>query len=349
MKNLLLPALLIVIPGGAALATEYKTERALRVEIETELKLETTTMEIERDGEKQESPGGSSSHSRRKEVHVDKVVEVKDGQPTKVRRTFESVGGKTERTFGENSNETDLESPLEGVTLEIVRGEDKVESTAVEGGSPDGKALEGHRTELFLDALLPASDVKADDTWELDSETVRRALRLDVSGALFAPPARPEGGGEGGGDGGGRRRGGRGMGGADSGLLSRAEWTGKAKLVSFDHDVDGTACAEIEIQLEASGDMPEPERGGGRGERSYSPEVIVLPAASNTYQISLEGKFYFAVKERRPVLLDLEGTAKVERENEMTRGETTMRIHVVQEGSVLVQVKVSEQAADKEK
>ena len=342
MKILLAPVLLVAIPGSAALSTEYKAERALRVEIETDMKLETTTMEIERDGERQDGPGGgSSSHLQRKEVHVDHVVEVKEGAPTKIRRSFEAVGGRTERTFGENSTEQDLESPLEGVTLEIVRGEDKVESTAVEGGSPDGKALEGHRTELFLDALLPAGDVKADEEWELDSETVRRALRLDVSGALFPPPARPEGGGEEGG-GGGRRRGMRGMGGADSGLLTRAEWTGKAKLVALDHDLDGTTCAEIALELEASGDLPEPERGGGRGERVFTPGIGSLPAASNTYTISLEGKLYFAVQERRPVLLDVEGSAKVERENEMTRGESTMRIHVVQEGPVRIQVKISD-------
>jgi len=348
MKSMIVSALLVALPGGAALSTEYKTERALRLEIETDLKLETTTMEVERDGERQDGPGGgSSTHASRKEVHMDHVLEVKEGQPIKVRRTFEAVGGKVETVFGENSRDTDLESPLEGVTLEIVRGEDKTESTAVEGGSPSGKALEDHRTDLFLDALLPEGDAKADATWELDSDAVRRALRLDVSGALFPPPERTEGGGEEGG-GGGRRRGGM-RGGADAGLLSRAEWKGTARLLSLDHDLDGTACAEIELKLEASGELPEPERGGGRGERAFTPETVVLPAATTTYQIGLEGKFYFAVKDRRPVSLDLEGTAKVERENEMKRGESTIRIHVIQEGSVSFQVKVAEQAAEKEK
>lgn len=348
MQTTFVSALLIVIPGTAALTTEYKTERALRFEIETDLKLETTTMEVERDGERQDGmSGGASSHASRKEVHVDTVVEAKDGQPMKVRRTFESVGGRTEAVFGENSRETDLESPLEGVTLEIVRKEDETESTAVEGGSPDEKALEGHRTDLFLDALLPdgpEGNVKVDDMWELDSEKIRRALRLDLSAALFPPPPPPEGGGE---EGGGRRRGMRG--GADAGLLTRAEWKGTAKLVSMDHDVDGTVCAEIELKLEASGDLPEPERGGGRGERAYSPAAIVLPAATSTYQIDLEGKLYFAVKERRPVSLDLEGSAKVERDSEMKRGESTIRIHSIQEGSVKFLVKVTEEPASEEK
>ena len=147
MKILTASLLLAAVPAGSALSTDYKPERALRFEIETELKLETTTMEIERDGERTDAPSGGSSHVRRKEVHVDHVIEVKDGQPTKVRRAFESVGGKSEVEFGEQTRESDIESPLEGVTLEIVRGEGKVESSAVEGGSPPAKSLEGHRTE----------------------------------------------------------------------------------------------------------------------------------------------------------------------------------------------------------
>ena len=350
MKLMIVSALLVALPGGASLKTEYKTERALRVEVETDMKLETTTMDIEVDGERQDGHGGgASSHMRRKEIHVDRVVEMKDGEPTKVRRAFESVGGKTERVFGDNSSDSDIESPLEGVTLEIVRSDGKVESAAIEGGSPGGKALEGHRPDNFLDALLPEGDVKAEQTWELDTDAVRRALRLDVAGALYPPPQRGEGGGEEGGGGGGRRRGMRGMGGADAGLLARAEWKGTAKLLSLDHDVDGTPCAEIELKLSASGDLPEPERGGGRGERAFSPDAILLPAATSTYQIDLEGKFHFAVKDHRPVSLDLEGTAKVERENEMKRNDSTMHIHVVQEGSVTYQVKVAEQAAGEEK
>src|SRR5262245_12348992 len=42
MKTLIAPALLTLIPAGAALSTEYKTDRALRVEVETDLQMETT-------------------------------------------------------------------------------------------------------------------------------------------------------------------------------------------------------------------------------------------------------------------------------------------------------------------
>src|SRR5262245_15415892 len=162
---LLAPAL--VVPGGAALSTEYKTDRALKMEIDASLKMETTTMEMWRDGERQEPQGGGfATETKKKEVHVDKVLEVKDGKPTKVRRTFESVTGKTSASMG-GDNENDC--PLEGVTLEIKRDGDKVDVGAVEGKTPDAKLLEHHVPENFLDGLLPENDAKVDSTWELDS------------------------------------------------------------------------------------------------------------------------------------------------------------------------------------
>src|SRR5262249_18267880 len=120
MKILTASVLLAVLPGGVSLSTQYKADRTLRMEIESSLKMETTTLEIVRDGETQSPNGGMSTETHREEVHVDKVLEVKDGKPTKVERSFEKVGGKSSRTMGDNnSNDTEIESPLDGVTLEI--------------------------------------------------------------------------------------------------------------------------------------------------------------------------------------------------------------------------------------
>ncbi len=346
MKILTASVLLATLPGGVTLSTQYKAERALRMEIETSMKLETTTMDIEVDGERQEGHGGGATmEASRKEVHVDRVVEVKDGKPTKVHRRFEHVAGKMSFTRDDNSTDTDLESPLDGVTIEIARDADgKVEVSAVEGGKPDGKALERHLPELFLDGLLPESDVKVDATWELDKDAVSRALRLDVSQALFPPPERAAGGGEGGG---GRRRGMGRLGGGTINLLQQADWKGKAKLAVTDREVDGQTCAVIELKLTASGDMPEPEsRGGGRGQ-AFDPAPIAGSAVKNTYDISLEGKLLFAVKEKRPVSLELEGTAKVEMQNESTRNDRTFKMHVVQEGNLTYKVAVSEEKREK--
>jgi hypothetical protein len=348
MKILTASLILATIPGGTALSTEYKADRALRMEIESTLKMETTTMDIVRDGEPMDAHGGGmSSETTHKEVHVDKVVEAKDGKPTKVHRTFEKVSGKMSRSMGDNANDSEIDCPLDGVTLEIKRDADgKVQAAAVEGKAPDAKLLENHVPDNFLDGLLPEGDAKADMSWDLDPEAIKRALRLDVTPALYPRPERPEGGGEGGG---GRRRGGGRMGGGDTAFMQMAEWKGKAKLVALDKDVDGVACAVIELKLEASGDLPEPEMGGRRGDRAFEPAVPGFSAAKNTYDANLEGKFLFAVKARRPVSLELEGTAKLETTRETTRDDHTMKFHVVVEGNATYKVAVSEESAKAEK
>ena len=331
------------LPGGA-LTTEYKTDRALRMEIESTLQMETARMEITRDGEPQQGRGGGASETRHKEVHVDRVLEVKEGKPTKVRRSFESLSGKTSMTMGDTSNESEVDCPLDGATLEIERDGDKVDVAAVEGKTPEGKALENHVPENFLDALLPEGDMKVDSTWELDSDAVKRALRLDVVEALYPRPERPEGGGEGEG----RGRGRRGMRG-NTNFLREAEWRGKAKLVAMDHDVNGKPCAVIELKVEASGDLPEPEFGGGRGGRMFEPALPGRAAAKSTYDVSLEGKLLFSIPSKHPVSLDLEGSAKTEVEREFTREESTTKMHVVMEGNISYRVTVAEESAKAEK
>ncbi len=349
---LLAPAFLL--PGGApTLSTEYKTDRALKMEIESTVKMETTSMEMSRDGEPVNGGGGGggASEMRHKEVHVDKVLAVKDGKPTKVRRSFETLSGKMSFTMGGEPQDREIESPIEGVTLEIKRDEDgKVDVGAVEGKSPDEKSLEHHVPENFLDGLLPEGDKKVDATWDLDSEAIKRALRLDVREGLYPRPERPEGGagGEGGGGGRGRRGGMRG-GGGNMGFLTNAEWHGKAKLVATDKDVDGKPCAVIDLKLEASGDMPEPEMGGGRRGRMFDPETGALSAAKSTYDVTLEGKFVFSTQAKRPVSLDLDGTAKTDVDREMKREDSTMKFHIVMEGTVAYKVAVSEESAKAEK
>src|SRR5262249_19881287 len=107
--------------------------------------------------------------------------------------------------------------------------------------------------------------------------------------------------------------------------------------------------AVIELKLEAKGDLPEPEFGGGRRERSFEPAIPAFPAAKNGYEVSLEGKLVFAIKDRRPVSLDLEGTARMEMERETKRDDHTTKFHSVVEGTVTYKVAVSEEAAKAEK
>src|SRR5438477_11361799 len=154
MKLLVLTAIAgTTLVAGKALTTKYTTERALKVATESSVTMETTTMEMERDGEPAPNRGGGGSKTEmtREEVHVDRVLEAADGKPAKIRRTFEKVGGTMSMSFGDQSRDNDLESPFQGITVELERGKDGITSSVVQGKSPDGdKALDGQQLELFI-------------------------------------------------------------------------------------------------------------------------------------------------------------------------------------------------------
>lgn len=345
--NALVPSLFagLLLSGGHTLATKYSTDRTLRFELESSLTMSTTSMEVERDGEPVESGGrGSKMESVYEEVHVDRPMAVGDGKPTKLRRTFEKVGGTSSMTFGDNVRDSELESSFEGVTLELVVKDGAVETDVVEGSKPDGEgALEGHRIETFLDGLLPSDAVEVDGAWDLEKDAILRALRLDVRKALYARPAPPEGGGE---SGGGGRRSGRGMGGGSNGMLENAEWKGTAKLVSADKEIDGVSCSVVELKLEAAGSRELPQRTGGRRGGVFGLETALENTL--TYDLRLEGKLVFSNKDKRPVSLKLEGTAHSDTRTEFSGGERSMKTHAVQDGKIEYKVEVSEEAVKKE-
>lgn len=342
------PFALLTVPaalflGGQLLSTHYEAEQTLRVVIETSITMDTE-MSMERDGQPVEGRGGGggmSSESEYKEVHVDTIVAAEKGKPSKVKRTFEELGGKRSTSFGEESRDSDVESPLEGVTVMLSGEGADVEAEVVEGKKPeDDKAFEHQRVELFLDGVLPSKEVEEGATWDLTKEQVLAILALDTHRGIFPPPQREGGGDRGGGGGGGRRGGGRmGGGGGDLGLLMAFDWKGKAKLASAKDEVDGVECAVIELELTASGELPMPEARAPRGERMLAPESEAL---GNGYDASLEGKLAFDLAAKRPHSLEISGklsnTMDMEREG---RDGGTMKIHTKRDGKVKLSVKVT--------
>lgn len=341
MSRLLIPAAVaFVFAGSGTLATDYTQERALRIECERTVEMETTDSSFERDGEPMEGRGGGGGGTvtTQKIVHIDRVVEHDDGTPLKVRREFESVEGSASIDMGERgSTDVDQESPLDGVTIELEDDDGDVEVKVVDGSEPDDSAaLEGHRLALALDALLPDGDTDDGDSWDLESDDIIAALGFDLQGALFPPAQREEGGGE---RGGGRGRG-RGMrGGGNERFMGNVEWKGKATLEGGTEDHDGIECIVITLELESSGDMPEGEGGGGFG--GGDP-----PQIDASYEVELEGKLLFSTEAARPVLLEVEGTIETEREMEMSRGGSSMVIYTKREGEFKQTVTVSEEAGE---
>jgi len=198
--------------------------------------------------------------------------------------------------------------------------------------------LEGHSLTLALDALLPDEDVDSGDSWEIDKDALLRALGMDVESALF-PRRAPEGGGEGrGGRGGGRGGfGGGGGGGSPVAFFKDADWEGKAEYSGSTEEVEGLECAVIELEFEAEGDLPERQFGRDRREFSFglkSPFGIgsLASVLESTYEVTLEGKLYFSLEEKRPVKLELEGEFTLETNREFDRQGSSMSMETTQEG-----------------
>jgi hypothetical protein len=197
-KPILLSCAALLV-AGTQHSTDYSPDKGFKVEVLTELSMKTTSSSFERDGEPVEGRGGGSgdmaSSMKHQAVIVDTIVAVKEGKPSKLTRSFESLSGASTMSFGGEETTRDAEPQLDGVTLTLARAENgEIEAKVTEGTSPSSSdCLEGHRLELALDALLPEGEVADGASWELDKDAVRRALGLDMEKAYFPRAAPTEG------------------------------------------------------------------------------------------------------------------------------------------------------------
>jgi hypothetical protein len=320
---LLLAAPEFVPEIGPDLVTDYGRVRTLRTTTELELRIETVSMEMRIDDEPAEErgPGGSSSSLARRAVLVDQVLEGGAGEPAHVKRTFEALHDEFSFSFGEEERSDERDYPLQGVTLELTLDEDGTpRCELVEGTKPDDEALlEGHELALALDAFLPPNAVELGAAWELDDEAVRRAFALALDRRLFAEPPPDEGSrGE---------RGGRGSGrGGPGRSLGLCTWKGKAVLEALDAEHEGRPCARIALELEGSGDLPEPPSRGPGG-RGFAFTTALAPALEGTVEVQLEGELLFSPELARPLALELEGEVQIESRFEREREGRRFSMH----------------------
>ncbi len=343
-RPVLLAAAVLPFASNVKLSTDYGSERGLRIETNSTMKFETTHMEMTRDGEPVDRPGGGGDatvESTRKIVQIDHWKAHDGGKLTKVERTFEDIDAKTTVNFGGDSRDMAQDSPLKGVTLSLEKNEKgEVEAKVVSGDKPkQDEALEGHQLELDLDALLPGDDRAAKASWDLEDAAIKRAFGMNIQKAMFPPSDAKDdtGGGGGGGGRGGRRGGMRGGPGGQSGrLLEIAEFSGKATLSSEEEEKDGVKCAVIDLVINAKGDMPEPKfNGPRRGEREFDP-LAIAPYVffASTYSIKLEGKLWFDRTAKHPMALEMEGSARIETDSDRDFGQSKMHIKSTQEGEL---------------
>ncbi|MEZ6005029.1 MAG: hypothetical protein R3F33_12675 [Planctomycetota bacterium] len=328
---------------AVTLKTDYSGLKTLVIERTVDVKIETTAMEIEVDGEKRDTPGRGmgSTEFRLSQSRKDSFKAFADGKPSKLRRTFVEMGGtRVDPEDGEVDMEMPATVPQEGLVIDITVQEDGTQKIeVVEGKAPENPAfMERQPLTLAVDHLLPTEELEVDGTYTIEAGDVRIAL-----GELFPPRApRPEGMEAGGPrrersvQDGRRRRMGGGFGGAGIGqFLASAEWEGEGKLVSLDKEYEGQSCAVIELTIKADGELPEGQFGGGRQprERAFFPPTGPLPVEGEI-GIEWKGKLYFSLEHKAPVALQLEGHLNLENNTTREGRNGTMSMHMEQEGTL---------------
>jgi hypothetical protein len=116
-------------------------------------------------------------------VVVRDVIEgVADGRPTRVRRTFDELGGKDHLRMAmggeESTNDSDYESGLEGKSVLFAWDEEQAAHVAsFAAGTECGDALlEDLEEDLDLRALLPGREVAVGESWTIDAQAFHSIL-----------------------------------------------------------------------------------------------------------------------------------------------------------------------------
>ena len=334
------------------LSTNYKADHVLVVETSITLESKVTNFEVLIDGqapEGRELPGEQSSTLTVSTLHADHIVEASDGSPTMIRREFRSLSANNVQNSGGEENSNDLSSPLEDVTLEIKSVDGEISVRPTEEKDLEKAQLEGHLLALSIDALLPEEEIEEGGSWELESEAIAEALGFQRQATLF--PRRQGGGREAAGGEGRRGQRGRQRGAGQGGGLgefAHLNWEGEAQLAGTE-DYEGTSCWVIELELEASGELPEQAQGQGRRrrDRSVQPETsLPSTALETTMEIELKGRMLVSVDGRHPMNLSLEGSFEREMERNVERGERSMEMTRSSEGNFKLEVAVSQEESE---
>ena len=182
--RLLALSALSLTSGPVTLQTEYEVDQEVRFESESNMSMELGECTIKING--QELPpelqeqfvgelGELAESGQERIAIVNTFLELDEGEPIKVRRTYETA--REEGRSGEGTTEN--VSDLEGRTLLLHwDGEEVVAEADDEGEELDEAFLIGHILRLDYDYMLPDGEVEVGDSWELDKEAMFGAFEF---------------------------------------------------------------------------------------------------------------------------------------------------------------------------
>lgn len=179
MKELLIPACLLVLSGGPPgnldeIAFRAEEGTVLTRTFEARAELELGGMEFWVDGEEIETDAELPEYeieSLERIVVTDEILEAEDGRPTDLLRTFDELLQESTYWIGDNEVETTSASALQGRTVRFYWDDDD-EDYVVEANDDEDeleeRTLEWLAEDMDLRLALPGGDVEEGDEWEID-------------------------------------------------------------------------------------------------------------------------------------------------------------------------------------
>lgn len=312
---LLLP-ILLATPGDSI---QYQAEQGSRVRITTEHNAEISLVDQEFtvtvDGEEQptgEQPDVEVTLSLSQSVvFVDSIQEAKEGQPTKIERSFETLNGVFSQEITGLPEGMDAPEPVEvGSELEgesIILSWDEEESEWIAEASEDAsyseEALEPIEHNADLSYLLTDEEIEAGSSWELDAEAFRRLM--DLSGEIDMKPDDKE---------------------EEEEEEGEETWEAKTFVLTVKEFDDSSATITVELQ---AGRVEESEMEMEIPDHDMDPPVITM---EDTLEWDLTGELIWNRKANRADSMTLEGTLSrhVDRQQEMSGPMGDVSIHEIQ-------------------
>lgn len=165
----------------AAFQPKPGTTLTKTVEIEGDLELEEMKVLVDGADMSQMMPEMEMSmKTHQKLVVADTYVEVADGQPQRLERSFEVISSKTASSgstpAGDQESNIELESELEGSKVVFNFEDGEYKAAFAEGTKGDEKLLDGLVEDIDLRGFLAAGEMDEGETWKIAGEAVKALL-----------------------------------------------------------------------------------------------------------------------------------------------------------------------------
>ena len=177
----------LVATTDETIETVYEEGQELEVESRARSEMRLDSMELFVDDEPLpvdgDPPAGDTKADERVFAYSDVYEEVRDGKPTRIRRSFDEIS----RSQESEQESSEMRGVLEGRTILISVDEDEEVTAEIadDEGSVDDRFLEGFRIHFTEELLLPEGSVEEGESWSVEGDELNVLLGIDPGAEFF--------------------------------------------------------------------------------------------------------------------------------------------------------------------